>query len=107
MTAPADVRIAPQRAQAGAGRIDDHAVEYRPEGKRREQIRLDDAHVGCTGRGDRLPEKVHPAIADIAGDQHVVVSKARRDRRGLATGGRTGIEHSRAGPLAGKERDEL
>ena len=80
--APADVGIAPQRAEAGAGRVDEHAVEWPREGQRLRagppaRCARSSAPVG----GDGLAQQVHAPMAHVAGDeQAATVHRARPAR---------------------------
>ena len=69
LPAPPDVRIAAQRAEAGAGRVDEHAVERRGERQRLQQVRLHDAR-----RSPRRWRRRSAAAARCA-------DRARRRRR--------------------------
>ena len=104
---PADVGIAAQRAEPGAGRVHQHAVEHGGERQRLEQVGLHDADIGGAARAHRAPQQIDAPIADVAGHQQAAAVHERGERRGLAAGRRAGVEHARQRPIAGQQRHQL
>ena len=86
MPPPADVRIAAQGTEAGAGRVDEHAVERRRERQRVSEIRLHDSHVRRAADGDGLAQQIDAAIAEVGRDQQPASLHRRRDFGRLAAG---------------------
>ena len=107
VTAPANVGIAAQRAEAGARRIDQHAVEGRGEGQRLQQIGLNDARVGGATRSHGSAEQVDAPLPDVARDEQTTSVHQRRERRGLAAWRCAGVEHRLDRTVTGEERHEL
>jgi len=63
--APLEIRIAPHRAQPGARRIEQHAVEHRAERQRAGRVKLDDVG-GDVSATKRRPQQLHSAIPHVA-----------------------------------------
>ena len=86
--APANVGIAPQRAEPRAWRVDKHRVERPREGERVQQIGLNDAHVRRSGGRDRLTQQLDPPVSDVAGNEQARVAHRCGESSGL-TGAET------------------
>src|SRR5207245_2763036 len=104
---PANVGIAAEDAEARARRIDDDAVERLRKRQRLQQIRLDQPYVRGASRRDRSPQQLHPAAANVGRHDRAASLHRRRDRRRLASGRGTGIEHARPWRSSREQRDEL
>src|SRR4029450_741851 len=70
---PADIGIAPDRAQTGARRIHEHAVECGGEGQWSLCGHVDDLHVARAAATDSVAEQAEASAAHVAGDERARV----------------------------------
>ncbi len=103
------VGIAPPGAGAGAGRIDQHAVEgvgaaLDPLVAGFQQVALDVVHAGAAEAAHRA---LQPRRRDVARDQLAAVLHRHRQRQRLAAGAGAQVGHAQAGPGIDQRGDEL
>jgi hypothetical protein len=104
---PADVGVAAQCPETGAGRVDNDKVECVSERQRRKQIELNHADSIGTSASKRAAQEVNPPVADVACHEESPPLHRRPHRSRLATRRRTRVEHAVSRPRIGEVRDEL
>ena len=102
--APPDVGVAAEGAEAGARRVDEHAVERGAERGGAGGVRLDDAHARGARAAHGLGEQPDPARRTSVATMKPVVAHRRRHRGRLAARRRAGVEHALARAGAGHQR---
>ena len=107
--AEARVGVAPPGAGAGAGSVNQHAVEglgapFHPFVAWLQQMALDIVYAGATQPANRA---VQPGGGDIAGDELAAVMHRHRQRQRLAAGARAQVGDAHARPCIDPGGDEL
>ena len=107
--APLGVGIAPPRAGAGAGRVDQHQIgvageigEHVARAARRADLHV--AHVGAFEPG--VDRREAPLVV-VGGVELALVLHRRRERQRLAAGAGAEIDHLLAGLGVGQQRGKL
>ena len=71
---PADVGIASESTEAGTWRVHDDSGEGNMEGERARGVGLNQMDVVRSGRVHGPPEKCHPPLTDVAGDDRALTT---------------------------------
>ena len=98
---PAKIGPAGQDPEAGAGRVDERAIEAAELRRQLGGVRADDVNVLRAEPANVLLELAHTALVDLDGGDFAA------EHRGLAAGGGARVEHALAVPRADGERGEL
>ena len=98
--APPYLRVAPQNAQPGAGRIDEDPVEHGSERDPAAQIETHDAGGRRAHAGEGLAKQPDPGRPVVAGNELAAAAHGPRDGEGLAAGRGARVQHALAGPGA-------
>jgi hypothetical protein len=105
--APADFRMARESAGAGAGSVDEDAIEILCEGERLRGVQLDHVNVFFAEAGEVIQSGPEAVRVEIGGNDDAVWGCGAGEDRGFSAGSAAEIENFLAGLDGDEERDGL
>ena len=105
--APANVRVAPQRAESRAGSVEQHRIKRARNGSTSRRIRLYDLCARRAQRLDGAGEEIDPSPAKIGGHDDAAVLHRGSHRGRFSARRGAGVQNSLAGHGACEFRHEL
>jgi len=107
LESPADFRIARESAGAGAGSVNEDAIEFAAKGERTRGVEGDESDVRGIEPGESLAHGAEAMLVKIGGDEERGWAGRARERERLAAGGGAEVEDGIARMDIEEERDEL